>query len=179
MIDWPTREEFLSRRQGPYVDRMDGLDYSRRLASYASWAEITTLYGALRERYRLLGRELKQIKAALGPLAQQPGETLIPWHCRVLAMSASEQDRVQELWTCQHRRQDINQLLRDMDDGIVPTRGRKSSVVDIGEKLPLLDTIQERYRAAYQAALEKRWAEIDEADWQRELKRRARIETAA
>jgi hypothetical protein len=171
--EWPSREQFLQSRQGPYFDRMDGRFCSQRLADHASWDEIRTLRDVLRERYRVLGRELKQIKAGLGPQAQQqPRESLLVWYCRV------GEARLRELWTCQQRRQDINQLLRDMDGGIVPTRGRSSSRADIGEMPPLLVTIQQRYETARRAALEARWAEIDEEDWQRELKRRARIETA-
>jgi hypothetical protein len=129
---------------------MDGLECSQHLIAYATPDEIRTLRHVLRERYRMLGREMKQIKAELGP-------------------------RAQSLHACQLRRQDINQLLRDMDDGTVPTRGRNSNVANIGEKPPLLQTIQDRYDAAYRVALEKRWAEIDESDWQRELKRRAAV----
>ena len=91
--EWPSREEFLKRRQGPYWDRMDNLGVSRVLRDYATPHEIKTLRLALRERYRMLGREMQhKIKPALGPeKLQQKGETTLTWHRRVWAMSADNQ----------------------------------------------------------------------------------------
>ena len=176
--EWPTREQFLKSRNGPYWDRMDNLRCSQSLLDYATGDEIRRLRHVLRECYRVLGGKMRQIKAALGPQAlQQPGEGWLAWfHHRVAAMSADDQARVQNLMTWQRYRQDINHLLRTMDRDQVPIEGRSSSRAHIGEMPPLLVTIQERYETAYRAALAARWAEIDDADWQRELQRRVRIE---
>ena len=177
--NWPTREEFLERRHTPYSDRVF-FDCSQNLLDYATPKEIKTLRHGLRERYRVLGREMRQMKAALGSQAKQRGEGPLRFWRRVLG-----EDRALALLHCRGQRHDINGMLRDIEQRgappAVPKLARSFAGTMHPERVmdqppPLLLTIMHRYWAVYRAALVACWEEIDEKDWQADLKRRAKIE---
>ena len=77
--NWPNREEWAKRCRTVYADMLDNVVCSRKLSDYATPEEAEEARHALQERWRLLGRELREASAALGPLARQPGEAGMPF----------------------------------------------------------------------------------------------------
>jgi|SRR5215510_1114608 len=163
MSEWPSREQFLKSRSGPYFDRVF-ITCSTTVRDYATPEEIATLRRELKAQYRELGRDLREINSKL-PAATK----------RRYVSDEHRQERF-EASRRRHCRHAINKVLRALDDGVLPDRQWVS--YPYYDKVPLLAVIYGRYEAAYEAALVVCWAKLDEEDWQRELKRRARIEAA-
>ncbi len=56
---WPSREEWSKERRAPYFDRFPRTSDS--LAEYATLEEIAALKADLRERWKQLGKKMREI----------------------------------------------------------------------------------------------------------------------
>jgi hypothetical protein len=177
--EWPSRERWAELRHNIYDT--DGVHCSGALVDYTTTEELVTLRQALKERYRELGRELKQIKSALGPLAQQPRESVFVYWRRARRVTGENGDRIMDAEKRRRDRQTINDVQRALERGEVPSHTSNYCFL-CGIPSPLLTALRERYHAALSAAIDAYRAAhvartpIDDAAWQQELERRARIE---
>jgi len=149
IIEWPTREEWAKRRRTPYIDLAPDTNWS--IASYATPVEIEALKRAMRERWSELGSQMRQ---------------------------AGEKDAKNENGDndFQLQRECINRGPKLIEEGTMPW-----SVEHYRGAEDLLQELQARYEAGRKAEIEKWEAEvaqtpIDDAAWDKELKRRAEID---
>src|SRR5262245_36727958 len=64
MSEWPSREQLLKSRSGPYFDRVF-ITCSTTLWDYATPEELAALRRELKSKYRELGRVLREMKSKL------------------------------------------------------------------------------------------------------------------
>jgi Family of unknown function (DUF6011) len=162
MTDWPIREEWAERRrEHPGLLPADYLSTqpkfpSSRFDDHASYPEFLSVFAALKQAWRDLGREVRA--AAKGSDAK---------------------------WAASAKRQDINLLINTLDNGghlNFPICGghRFLTREDLLALVPLLGEIEARYtvaREAAKAAHDQWWqnrppADVGDEAWAAELERR-------
>jgi hypothetical protein len=148
--NWPTREEWARNERTLYADQTPSMDW--RLTSVASEAEITAIIVAHEALWRDLGRQMKT--ASKEPRSEFKRDT--------------EYDRIQ--W----RRKLINRRLKELRDGRLP--------MDVDEAFketfaPLRARQRSNWEATCEAAArEKQKTPVDDAAWEKELRRRKWLE---
>jgi hypothetical protein len=166
--NWPTREEWARSRQHPYWDSDTGCPFAdrigHRLSDYATPQEVAALIAALKDLYRELGREMREMREATKQLPEAEQET--SW----AASWAPE--------CCKSDRRQINELLGCIGRDEIPHRARGG--LD-GKPAELVAPFIKLYDAVREAAREQ-WEEeclqipIDDAAWEEELQRRQEVE---
>jgi hypothetical protein len=149
-IKWPSREEWAKDRRTPYIDSApDTADYS--IEAYMTPAESASLKAAMRERWKELGRQMRQ--AGGKDVKNEQGYNDFQW-----------------------RRKCISAGLKLIAQGTMPwLREHYHGAEDLVQEL------QARYEAARMAEIGKWEQEvaqtpIDDAAWDAELKRRAQVD---
>jgi hypothetical protein len=180
--NWRSREQWAYRRRHPYWDSdccPFADKYSERLSDHATAEEIAALTTALQDLYRELGRTLRATNLRAAPHQQQRGEGCAAWYRRLHQLPQDDQRAVEAAWFLRIERAQINDLLAKIRGDTIPDATRSGSVV--GSPAALVAPFIERRDAAFKAAREQ-WhrqflqVPIDDAAWDKELKRRAQIE---
>ena len=151
-VNWPSREEWAERHRTAYFtnDRPHRHTASNDLSLYACPEEVEGAIAALKKLWSDYGKQLK----AEGDIS--------PW--------------------LRDRRTGINMVIKELRNGSVHERAGLGRIpLQILRAIPEYDTIVKRYEAAAQAGDEKYIAEcaaipVDDAAWENELERRAKIE---
>jgi hypothetical protein len=181
--EWPSREQWAAHYQHPHWDEGDRCpyddNYSHQLSDYVTPDEITMLTAALKNLYRELGRELRNIN--LHTWQPQRGEKNADWYRRFRQMSAEDQETFQAAQNLRWERSAINDVLKRIRSNEIPNGTRKSNYVP-GKAGELVAPVNARYWAAFEAARDAYFREYaarhpaDDAAWEKELQRRAAIE---
>jgi hypothetical protein len=151
--EWPSREQWAAHYQHPHWDEGDRCpyydNYSHQLSDYATSDEVTMLTAALKNLYRELGRELRNIN--LHTWQPQRGEKNADWYRRFRQMSAEDQETFQAAQHLRWERSAINDVIKRIRSNEIPNEARKSNFVP-GKAGELVAPINARYWAAFEAA---------------------------
>jgi hypothetical protein len=184
--EWPSRERWAEHYVHPPWDEGDRCPYNDRysqaLSDYATPEEIAALTTALKDHYRKLGSELKAVNLCIDPAHQQQrGEGQVVWYRRYKELPEAERKPLAVAGLLRNERSRVNDLLARIRNDEIPNRTRDANYVP-GKPGELVAPISARYQAAFEAARDAYFREYadqhvpDDAAWERELERRARIE---
>jgi hypothetical protein len=173
--NWPDREEWAKQQRTFYGDMAEDLRVSRKLADYASPEETAALTAALKALWLAQGRKLRAAKQSVGPLLRQPGESQRDHYTRIRALPEAEQRTAYQWRYVQSDRHETNEALQAATQGWLPEHQLH------GDAKLILAPIQARYDAAWEAAFKQLQHQVesrsvDDAAWEKELKRRAWVE---
>jgi hypothetical protein len=146
---------------------------SGRLSDYATPEETAALVVALKAEWRTQDERMREAKIRIGPLARRPGETSAAYERRCLAMTKTDQERVDQVEGLRLEQHTINIVLDEVARNVIPWRDAGCLVV----RVPLFAAILASYEAACIVADEAWHREVaatpvDDAAWEQELERR-------
>jgi hypothetical protein len=179
--NWPTREQWADMRQHPYWDSETGCPfsdrYSHHLSDYATPEEIDAAIDALENLWRQYGRKMRELKLKGSPLHRQPDEKQSAFLHRFCAMSKADMDVACEPDMLRAYRRNIKMALAMLREDCVADLW----ACDVGDARAIIAPFIERYKAAF-AAARNEWnremaqTPVDDAAWEKELRRRKQIE---
>jgi hypothetical protein len=168
---WPTREEWAAQQRVPSFDEYEFLRFD---PPEFSSAELGTAIQALRSRWKAEGVRLRGF-AVPKDLRQQPGESIRAYYQRSKMMSQAERDLLQQAHWCQNLRQQINRVIKNLQNNERPDCNGETAIDE------LIEPVMTRWKMAHDAAIQKLEEKasarpIDDAAWEEELRRRAEFD---
>jgi hypothetical protein len=177
---WTDRDEWAKRTRTFYGDIAQGArdSVSSRVLDYATQQEVATAVAELRDRWKALGRRLRELNKQLQPY---------DGHREFYQLSSDQQRMHSDSRDLSDLRQWINKVAKDWENPRLGTAyldhagyvGQNGMAKE--EACPTYRAITGRWYAAQDAAEEAARIRtenqpIDDAAWSRELKRRADLE---
>jgi hypothetical protein len=176
-FELPSREVWARQvRSGTYENNPNVT--TSRLSAYATADEIAAIVASLKQSYRQQGRLLREAKQAAGPawIEQEQERTGLGKYMKWRALPKPQQEMVSAVQRVQQQRRDINAVLKLIASDELPN-SYDARFAD----LPELAEVSIRWKAAWDANYQA-WQEelatrpIDDAAWEKELRRRKDIE---